>query len=304
MPKLDELRFLFVVGKGGVGKTVVSAAIAKELAARGKRVLVALCNAKDRLSPLLGAQGSLDHEIRELAPNVFGVNMTPEASLSEYGRMVLKSEVLYQAIFENRLSRAVLKGTPGLETWTLLGKAYFHAVKDVRADGSPTFDTVILDAPATGHALEMLRVPRVLCEAAPKGLLRREAEGAIALLEDNSRTGFVLVTLPEDMPVTETLELTATLHNEFRAPIAQIVVNKRTSPIFSPREKETIARSGKDDAVVRLAQEYVAREQRESECVHTLREQLHKVLGSNEVPLRELPSLHPLDLPQLGRALI
>ncbi len=298
VPKLDELRFLFVVGKGGVGKTTVSAALAHRFASQGKRVLVALCHAKDRLSPLLGAKGSLDHETRELIPNVFGVNMTPEASLSEYGRMVLKSEVLYQAIFENRLSRAVLKGTPGLETWTLLGKAYFHAAKDFRADGSPNYDVVILDAPATGHALEMLRVPRVLREAAPRGLLRREAEGAIELLEDQTRTGFVLVTLPEDMPVTETLELARTLKNEFKAPLAKVIVNKRSAMRFTESEQDFVTHKADATQLAwRLAREHVERCLREQECIQNLQQEL------TSIPLTELPFMSAPDVRQLGEAL-
>ncbi|MDB4972087.1 MAG: Arsenical pump-driving ATPase, partial [Myxococcaceae bacterium] len=205
MSDLFNLRFITVVGKGGVGKTTVSTALALAAARRGKRVLIAMCNAKERVSQFLEV-GPIGAYNQPILPGIDAVNMVPKVALEEYGLMVLKVRALYRAIFENRLVAAFLRGTPGIEAWSMLGKAQFHA-HETLPDGRPRYDLVILDSPATGHGLEMLRVPRVLLEVAPPGLLRREAERAWDLFTDPVRSGVMVVTLPEEMPVSESVEL-------------------------------------------------------------------------------------------------
>src|SRR3954452_19780952 len=87
---LESKRFLIVTGKGGVGKTTVCAAEALALAAKGKRVLVCMCNAKERLSTMLGSE-LIGPDVKAVAPNVWAVNMDPTRALEEYGAMMLKS---------------------------------------------------------------------------------------------------------------------------------------------------------------------------------------------------------------------
>ena len=234
MTDLFNLRFVTVVGKGGVGKTTVSAALALAAARRGKRVLIAMCNAKERVSQMLEV-APIGAQNRTVLPGVDAVNMNPTVALEEYGLMVLKVRALYRAIFENRLVSAFLHGTPGIEAWSMLGKAQFHA-HETLPDGRPRYDMVILDAPATGHGLEMLRVPRVLLDVAPPGLLRREAERAWALFRDPTRAGALIVTLPEDMPVSESVELHAALTGELGLPVTGLAVNATISRLFDDRE--------------------------------------------------------------------
>ena len=239
MTDLLDRRFLLVIGKGGVGKTSVSAALALAAARRGKRVLVAMCNTRERLSQLLEVP-PVGEQVVHVLPRIDAVNMTPASALEEYGMIVLKVRTLYKAIFENRIVASFLRGVPGLEAWSMLGKAYFHATIP-RDDGRPQYDLVILDAPATGHGLDMLRVPRVIMDVAPPGLLRREAERAWALFEDPTRAGLVLVTLPEDMPTNETLELHRTITRELRLPVAKVIVNGVFPRLFPATERETWA---------------------------------------------------------------
>lgn len=233
MADLLDLQFLFVAGKGGVGRTTTSAALALAAARRGKRVLVAMCNCKERLSDLLGVD-RIGHDVVTIAERIDAVNMTPEKAISEYGLMVLKVKAVYKAVFENRLVRAFLRGTPGLDAWSMLGKAYHHATAET--DGRRQYDLVIVDGPATGHALDMLRVPKVIVDIAPPGLLRREAEKAWSLFRDRERSGIVLVTLPEEMPVNETIELEAAL-TDLELPIARLVVNSVLPELFAAPER-------------------------------------------------------------------
>jgi anion-transporting ArsA/GET3 family ATPase len=239
MPDLLDRDFLFVTGKGGAGKTTVSAALALAAARRGKRVLVAMCNAKERLSHLLevDAIGSTNQRI---GPQLEAVNMTPQVALEEYGLMILKVRSVYKAVFENRFVSAFLRGTPGIEAWALLGKATFHT-KEVGDDGRRRYDLVIVDAPATGHALDMLRVPQVICDVAPPGLLRQEAEKALELMRDARRAAMVCVTLAEDMPANETIELHRALTRELRMPVGALVVNSVAERLFAPEERALVA---------------------------------------------------------------
>ena len=235
MDLLDR-RFLFVVGKGGVGKTTVATGLALAASRRGKKVLLALVNCKERVSQILGTE-PIGPEIITIAENLDAVNMTPDAALEEYGLMILKVRAVYNAVFKNRLVRAFLKGTPGLEAWSMLGKAFYHACPP---RGEPDYDLVIVDAPATGHALDMLRVPFVIESVAPPGILRRDAARAVDMFRDPERAGAVLVTLPEYMPTNETIELSDALTNELRIPILHLVINRVLSVLFAEKERPVL----------------------------------------------------------------
>lgn len=203
-----DRRLILVVGKGGVGRSTVAAAIAGRLAAQGKKTLLYETNANDRFGdyfakPAVGATPS------ELAPNLWAVNATPATALAEYGLMILKFKTVYEMVFENRVTKAFLRAIPGLDEYALLGKAWFHTTEEKR--GKPVWDTVVFDMPASGHSLSMLRVPSVITETVPEGPLTRDARTIKALLCDPARTACVLVTLAEEMPVNEAIELEAKL---------------------------------------------------------------------------------------------
>ncbi len=235
MDLLDR-RFLFVVGKGGVGKTTVATGLALAASRRGKKVLLALVNCKERVSELLDTD-PIGAEIVTIRENLDVVNMTPDAALEEYGLMILKVRAVFNAVFRNRLVRAFLKGTPGLEAWSMLGKAFYHACPP---KGEPDYDLVIVDAPATGHALDMLRVPFVIENVAPPGLLRRDAARAVDMFRDPERSGAVLVTLPEYMPASETIELSDALSKELQIPVLQLVINRVLNVLFVENERPVL----------------------------------------------------------------
>jgi anion-transporting ArsA/GET3 family ATPase len=237
--QLQDLRFIVVVGKGGVGKSATSAALAVSLARKGRRVLLAMCNAKERLSYLMQT-APIGPRICSIAPGIDAVNMEPGAALEEYAMMVLKVRALYKLIFENRLVSAFLRGTPGIEAWAMLGKAQYHAF-ELLPDGRPRYDTVIVDAPATGHGLELLRVPKVIMEVAPPGMLRRDADRAWRLFTDPKRAGVLIVTTPEELPTNEAVELYQTLRTELRLPVCGLAVNMVLPVLFSAQQAAALA---------------------------------------------------------------
>ncbi len=249
---LESQRFVFVTGKGGAGKTTLTAALALALAARGKKVLVATSRAQHRLAELLGTP-SFTTEIQPLRKNLWGVYLVPEVALREYGALVLKSQRLVTLLFDNRYAEGLFHGAPGLREWALLGKAWFHTTEKA-ADGAPRFDVVLFDAPATGHGVDMLRVPKVILSAAPPGRLRTDAERAYSAFQDPSFSAFVVVTLPEELPTNETLELVSVLDRELGLPVAEIVLNSALEPLFSDDEARALASFGKPHGESAVAQ--------------------------------------------------
>jgi len=235
---IGDARFVIVTGKGGVGKTTVCAALARKLSSEGKRVLVCLCNTKERLSTMMGSE-PVEAQIAKIAPNLWAVNMDPEQALSEYGSLVLRSKGLSALLFDNKVVRAFFRAVPGMQEWAMLGKAWWHTTEQ-DATGASRFDVVILDAPATGHGLDMLRVPKVIVDVVPPGVLRRDAERAWTMFHDPAACAVVLVTLPEEMPTTETLELAQALREQLHFAIRTVVVNSALPPLFSPREREAL----------------------------------------------------------------
>ncbi|NUP09858.1 MAG: ArsA family ATPase [Polyangiaceae bacterium] len=295
MPELEKRRFLFVTGKGGVGKTTVSAAIATALAARGKRVLIAMAHTKERLSAVLGTK-PIGEELVQCSPGIWAVNIDPQVALYEYGLLVIKVKALTNAVFRNEYISAFLRAVPGMYEWAMLGKAWFHTT-EVAHDGRPRFDVVIFDAPATGHGLDMLRVPKVILDVAPPGVLRRDAERAVGLFRDPTRSGILVVTLPEEMPVTETIELVNAVETELSMPVLRIIINGIFPPLFSDGERATLgarrelltldaaesASAGVDAAVVAAARRAVRE--------NVQRESIRRLIATRPESMAMLPFL-------------
>jgi anion-transporting ArsA/GET3 family ATPase len=244
MTPLLQRRFIVLSGKGGVGRTTVAAAVARAAADAGKRVLVAQASAAERLGRLYGRFGPVGTEIVTLAPGVDAVNMTPQSALHEYIIMMLRSELVYRALFENRAVRGFLGAIPGLDAYAMLGKAWFHTTEMLpassRGPARPRYDLVILDGPASGHATLMLRIPGAILKAMPKGPLSHDARAMRTLLSDAHRAALVVVTLAEELPARETAEIAAVARGELQLPMGPVIVNAVPSDALSQPEADTV----------------------------------------------------------------
>jgi anion-transporting ArsA/GET3 family ATPase len=220
---LFEKRLILVLGKGGVGRSTVAAALAASTARKGRQTLLYETNAKDRYSQFFEAP-EVGGEPTQLRPNLYAVNTDPGLALKEYGLMVLRFERVYKLVFENRLTKYFLRAIPGLDDYALLGKAWFHTTETKR--GKNVWDTLVFDMPASGHALSMLKLPSVILEAVPEGPLTRDARKLRDLLLDKRRTAIVMVTLAEEMPSNEATEVTEFLRDELGLDITHLVINQ------------------------------------------------------------------------------
>jgi anion-transporting ArsA/GET3 family ATPase len=282
---LLDRRLVVVTGKGGVGKSTVAASLATLAARRGKKVLVAEVDARERVAPMLGGRPS-GPVIRQVLPNISTVNVDPRHALEEYALMVVKVRAIYQAVFENRVVRFFLRAVPSLSETLMLGKILHEARSE--SGGRPRWDLVIVDAPATGHAVQLLGVPKALLDTVPAGPLRRDAEWMQALLTDPAKTSVVLVSLPEEMPVSETVELDAQVRDLLRIPRGPVFVNAMPDERFTPGELQRLRRLVETAPPVgpaaRAAVLQGGRQERAEEQVA----RLHEALGR---PLVTLPLL-------------
>ena len=245
MPTLESHRFIINTGKGGVGKTTVSVMQALALAASGKRVLLMEFNTSGRVSAALGLP-DVGPELTQVRDNLWVVNTTPADALREYALLILRIKALYRAVFENRVVDKLLRVMPGLPELTMLGKAFYHEGEVV--DGRPRFDTIILDAQATGHGMFLLQIPQVITRALGSGHMAEQARAMLGLLEDPERTIVNLVTLAEEMPVHETIEMAASLRESFRVRIGYVIVNAVLTEWFDAQDRAALdaARNAED----------------------------------------------------------
>jgi len=244
MPRdLLSLRMIVVAGKGGTGRTTVAAALALVAARRGRRTLLAQVNAKDRLGTLLGVP--VGEQVVPVREHLDAVNMNPTAALREYGLMILRYETIYKAVLENRMIKGFLRAIPGLDDYSMLGKAWWHTTEE-NAAGRPKYHLVVVDAPATGHAVTMLRLPQAILDTVPEGPLTKTARRVHELLGDASRCAMLLVTLAEDLPVAEAIDLHHQNEQLLKIPLGAVVANQLWPADFDGGDGiyEVLERSG------------------------------------------------------------
>ena len=220
---LLERRLHFVVGKGGVGKTTVAAALALLLTRRGRRTLVVEMDAAGRLPVLLGA-GTARYTPTEVMPGLHVLSVDGRAALEEYLGLIIPVKRLLTSIFSSKIYQYFVAAAPGLKELMTIGKIWYEATR--REAGKPAWDAIVVDAPATGHSLQYLRMPQAARDSFGAGLVRNEAARITDLLRDRRTTAVHLVTLAEEMPVIETLETRAQLVDMLDLPPGYVVVNR------------------------------------------------------------------------------
>jgi anion-transporting ArsA/GET3 family ATPase len=295
-----QTRLVIVAGKGGVGKTTVSAALARMAARQGLSVLLVEIEGKHGLTAAFGAP-ALAYAEQELSPGVRARTLTPDEALLEY----LDDHGMRRV--SKRLTKAgtvdvVSTGAPGIKDILLLGK-----VKQLEQRGDT--DLVILDAPAAGHAVTFLMSPRALLDTVSVGPIRAQAEEVLALLTDRSRCRVVLVTLPEETPVNEVVETAFSLEDKVGVDLGPVVVNGvypeldglEVDPLSAAEEVDVGLRPGEADALRAAARFRAARQQLQREQLARLAEALP--LPQLHVPALFTAEIGPSDLDVLADAL-
>jgi anion-transporting ArsA/GET3 family ATPase len=244
--KLFEKRAILVTGKGGVGRTTVVAALAMAAARSGKRVLIAEMGEPEEdlaaLGRLFGRQ-TLPADPVPLARNLDGVMLWSRKGHERFLRMVLPIAALVRAALRSKALRRMLDAAPSLNE---LG-VFYHMLtlaRETRPGGGPAWDVIIVDLPATGHALGLATLPDRIHQIIPTGPIARAIAQGKEVFFNAEHAAMIVVTLPETLPVTECLELLEGVR-ETDMPIGGVIVNKVVGDGFTADEREAL------DALVR-----------------------------------------------------
>ncbi len=239
-PLLDR-RLVVVTGKGGTGKTTVSAAIAVLAARLGKRVLICEMDAKGSLAAAFDT-GPLPFEPLQVSENIWAMSMNTEDSLREYLRLFVHIPLVGRIGVLARTFDFVADAAPGVKEILSLGKLCY----EVR---ERHYDMVIVDGVATGHVVAQLSAPDAIAELIKVGPVKDQTRWMQDILQDTSCTGVVLVTTPEEMPVLETTELIGRIASETQVDVAAVVANRVLPELFGRSEEAVFDALGEGAAL-------------------------------------------------------
>jgi anion-transporting ArsA/GET3 family ATPase len=245
VPALLDRRLLFVTGKGGVGKTTVTAALGQLASGHGKRTLICEVDAKGNLTGALET-GPTGFAPREISPGLWAMSMDTEASLKEYLSLQLKLPLLARLGPLARTFDFVANAAPGVKEILVVGKLCYEVLER-------HYDLVVVDAPASGHIVGQLAAPQAISDLVQVGMVRDQTAWMQEILADPAQTGVVIVSTPEEMPVNETLELSARLRAETPVDLAAVVVNRVLPELFTRGEEEVFRALREPAAVAALA---------------------------------------------------
>lgn len=225
MTGLLDRQLLFVSGKGGTGKTSVAAALAALAVRQGKRTMVCEMDAKGALAAAFDVR-ELTFQPSEVQPGLFAMVMNTEDSLKEYLRLFVRIPLVGRIGPLARTFDFVADAAPGVKEILAIGKLC-HEVRERH------YDLVIVDAEASGHIVAQIDAPRAIRELVQVGMVRDQTDWMLDILGDPERTGLVVVTTPEEMPVTETIELVAKVQDTTDVDVAAVIANRVLPQWFS-----------------------------------------------------------------------
>jgi len=302
-------RLVIVAGKGGVGKTTVSATVARAAALCGLSTLVVEVEGKSGLAAMFGRRSLGYDEV------VLAAGGGPDGAADVRARTLTADNALVEYLKDHGLSRVsqrlvssgaldiVATAAPGIKDILLLGK-----VKQIERSG--VADLVLLDAPAAGHAITFLQSARSLLDSVGVGPINAQARDVLELLEDHQRCQVMLVTVPEETPVNEAAETAFSLEDKVGIGLGPIVVNAvyphvdglDTDPVAAAAAAGVTLRPGEAEALAAAASFRRDRLTLQDEQVSRLADQLP--LPQLRLPFLFTTEIGPAELDRLARALL
>ncbi len=289
---LFDRQLIFVVGKGGVGKTTVSCALALAAARAGKRVLLCEVDGVSRAAQLLEVEPAAPGVAGPVVDGVSVMGIEGSAALVEYLGMVIPVRRFLQTVTKSEIYQYFVAAAPGLKELMTIGKIWFEAQRIDKRSGKALWDLVIVDSPATGHGLQYLRMPQAARDAFGAGLVRREADKVVSLLQDPRQTAVHLVTTAEEMPVNETVTMEQRVREELAMPLGSLFVNRLHLERFRPSDIELLEKAARRSRRPEVKQTLgaVAKRAREESGWTTLNRQHLRHLGAaGKLPRVDLP---------------
>jgi anion-transporting ArsA/GET3 family ATPase len=277
-------RLLFVTGKGGVGKSTVAIALGMLAARQGLRTIVAELASQEHVRRAFEQEGEHFSEL-ELAPDLYTISIDPQAAMEEY--LTVKTGTLGQMLGSSKLFNAFAMATPGMREMLSIGKVWELAQFERQTSGATPYDFVVVDAPATGHGVGILRTPKTFSEIAMVGPIARQGSRIATTIADPEFTCIVAVATPEEMAVNETLALRDALARDDLT-LELLVVNAVYGERFDADEVAELdaAAARTRSPLVRSALKAALSEHAR---VATQREQYQRLRDELDVPIVQLP---------------
>jgi anion-transporting ArsA/GET3 family ATPase len=291
---LLDRRLVFLLGKGGVGRSTLAAAFGLLAARQGRRAIVVEVSGRGDVPRLFGRSATPGVE-SELAPGVWTLDVDPRQALEEYLHDQLPLRMLADVIGSSTTFGIVAAATPGLREMLTIGKIWELAQTPRRARGAEPYDVVVVDAPATGHGLALLEAPRTFASAAAAGPVARQGRRIAATLRDRSLTALAAVATPERAAVDELIGMRTTLGS-----LDAELVNGVATARFSPADAASLREA---QAMPQLAPEtrrgLAAALAADAHC-RAQRLQLERLAGAVALPLIPADELGVADLETLA----
>ena len=206
----------FVMGKGGVGRSTISRLLAHHYSARGESTIIVECNGCADI-PTYYHKQSQGYTPTRLADGIDAISVSPMAAIEDYVVQQLKMRKLYELIFDNRLVKPLIEAAPGLHDAVQLGKIY-----DLQINGQ--WERIVVDCPATGHGISLISAAKTMMDVSRRGPLYNQSKLVEDVVREHGRV--VMVTLPEELPVRETVQLWNTMRSDFRPKVLGIIINQ------------------------------------------------------------------------------
>jgi anion-transporting ArsA/GET3 family ATPase len=203
---LLDRRLVFLLGKGGVGRSTLAAALGLLASRQGRRAIVVEVSGRGDVPRLFGASARSGVE-SEVAPGLWTLDVDPRQALAEYLHDQLPLRMLADVIGSSTTFGIVAAATPGLREMLTIGKIWELSQPERKVHGADPYDVVVVDAPATGHGLALLNAPRTFASAAAVGPIARQGRRIAATLRDRKLTALAAVATPERAAVEELIGL-------------------------------------------------------------------------------------------------
>ncbi len=298
LTQLVQRRVVFLLGKGGVGTTSVSAALALAASDAGNSVLAMETDTRAPMANAFGVKPAFEPVM--VSERLFAMVLEGRHSLEEYLKLVVPARAVMRAVFASRLYQFFVNAAPGLKELMMLGKIYYEAER--KLGGRDHWDLIVVDGPASGQALSLLKMPTAAQQTFGDSVVGREAANITRAIRDERETAVVLVTTPEPLPISETLETAAALR-ETRIKPAAIIFNRSRTPNFSNRDiaklKEHLIAKGQASDAEHLGKIAKAELDRASQAEKALA----RLRAEAAAPVIELPLMSGVSGAELVRAL-
>jgi hypothetical protein len=238
MHSVLERQLLVVTGKGGVGKTTIAAALGLLAARAGQRTIVVEVGQESQLPRLFGVTPSAPGTATPLQRGLSSISIDPDRALLEW-LQVLGGRVSGRVLASSGTFQYFAAAAPGAKELVTMVKVS-QLTRAGGRRGTRGYDLVVLDAPATGHALGMLSSPGTFGAIARVGPIAGHTRQLQELLQSPSRSGYLAVALGTEMAVTEALELEDGLHARLGRRLDAVIVNALLPRRFTPAEVDRI----------------------------------------------------------------